>query len=176
MQYVCCERFWKEGIEWIMWRRGEVIVLVCKCQFIPDRRHIMNDRINVTERVNLEQALAHTAAKMNPESSWFDTLANIGKAKKSALRAWAKVGDKLNTLQVTLDMSNPAKPKVKTAWSPGTRTLATEGPTYLTWDTGSHVELKGMHVLKANNDIWVGGYEWGKNTLVLVIYRRETGQ
>lgn len=140
-------------------------------------------RIDVTSRDNLDRALRHAAAKMNAQSSWFDTLFAISNseteidrgAKKRALRSWAKVGDVLNTLQVTLDMSS-GDPKVKTAWSPGARTLKTEGPTYLTWDTGSHVELKGMHALKASADIWVGGYEWGANTLVLVIYRREAGQ
>ena len=142
-----------------------------------------NERVNVTAPEHLNRALRRAAARMNDQSSWFDTLFAIsnaeteinGGAKKRALRSWAKVGDVLNTLQVTLDMSS-GEPKVKTAWSPGVRTLATEGPTYLTWDTGSHVELKGMHALKASDDIWVGGYEWGANTLVLVIYRRETGQ
>ena len=141
------------------------------------------ERVNVTAPEHLDRALRHAAAKMNTQSSWFDTLFTIsnseteidGGAKKRALRAWAKVGDVLNTLQVTLDMSS-GEPKVKGAWSPGARTVKNEGPSYITWDTGSVVELKGMHALKASADIWVGGYEWGKNTLVLVIYRREAGQ
>ena len=142
------------------------------------------ERVNVTAPEHLDRALRHAAAKMNPQSSWFNTLFAIsnseteidGGAKKRALRSWLTKGDVLTTLQVTLDMSNPTEPKVKTAWSPGARTVKNEGPTYITWDTGSVVELKGMHALKASADIWVGGYEWGKNTLVLVIYRRETGQ
>jgi len=142
------------------------------------------ERVNVTTPEHLDRALRHAASKMNTQSSWFDTLRTINDPgtdradgpRKRALRAWVAKGDVLDMLQVTLDMSTPAEPKVKTAWSPGARTVKNEGPTYITWDTGSVVELKGMHALRASADIWVGGYEWGKNTLVLVIYRRETGQ
>lgn len=136
-------------------------------------------RVNVTTSEALDRALRHAATKMNPLSSWADTLFTIsnpdseidGGAKKVALKTWLHEGAELDTLQVTLDMTDPDDPKVKSAWSPGLRLMEDVGPTYATWTTGSSIEFKGTHALRASETIWVGGYEWGKNTLVLCIYR-----
>ena len=138
-------------------------------------------RFDVTTPERLDRALRHAAARMNPKSTWADTLFTIsnpdteidGGAKKRALRGWIKTGQSYSTLQVTLKFGGTDGVEVKGAWSPGVRKLATEGPTYLTWDTGSSVELNGLKALRASDGIWVGGYAFGKNTLVLVIYRLE---
>lgn len=128
----------------------------------------------VTNAIHLDRAARHAAARINFRAPWFDVMVDLTNepTKKRALRSWLKKGDKLNTLQITLTFDEHDEPTLVNAWSPGPRTVAHEGPTYITWDTGSRAEIKGMSALTSTEDAWIGGYEWGTGRLVLVVYVR----
>lgn len=131
-------------------------------------------RLDVATVERMGSALRVAADKMNPLSSWADTLQQIvtGPPQRGALKTWAHEGMEVETLQVTMKFDQDGQPTVSSAWSPGARLIEDMNTVRILWTTGSSAEFAGTHSYKSAPGLWCGGYEWGKNTLVLVIHRQ----
>lgn len=141
-------------------------------------------RLDVLTPECMDRALRHAAAKINPQSTWSDTLDDIVSApvKRAALKTWAYEGMEIETCQITVKFDSEGEPAGLTAWAPPARLIEDVSPSGIHWSTGSFAEFKGTRAYTVARsdwndgcgiqDVWVGGYEWGANTLVLVLHRQ----
>ena len=131
-------------------------------------------RLDVLTPECMDRALRHAAAKINRRASWADTLDTVNAApvKRAALKTWIAEGMEIETCQITVKFDSEGEPGGLTAWAPPARIVEDVSPSGIHWTTGSFAEFKGTRGYTATPEFWAGGYEWGANTLVLVIHRR----
>lgn len=131
-------------------------------------------RVDVLRPDRIDRALRYANARINRASSWADTLDTVNAApvKRAALMSWVAEGMELETCQITVRFGADGEPDSLSAWAPGARIVENVRSDHMRWNTGSRAEFNGTRGYTATPEFWVGGYEWGANTLVLVIYRR----
>lgn len=136
---------------------------------------MMAARMDVTRPDRIERALRHAAAKINPQTSWAQTLWKITNempVKRRALKTWIAEGMEIETCQITIKFGEDGEPSLSGALAPGARIVEDVSPSGIHWTTGSFAEFRGTVGYTADAETWIGGYEWGANTLVIVIHRR----